>query len=117
MEQQLNRVELSNKFSKAVFFANNQEFKYGTKEEKEKAIACKVLIQNAIILWNYLYLSQSLLNSADQQRNQTLLDAIKNSSMISWAHINMHGEYDFKDSKPSKPAFSIEEIVNLKIAI
>tara|TARA_R110002124_G_scaffold281572_2_gene456026 strand:- start:2928 stop:3089 length:162 start_codon:yes stop_codon:yes gene_type:complete len=53
MEKQLNIIELANKFSKAIFFANNQEFR----EEQEIIIACKVLIQNAIILWNYLYLS------------------------------------------------------------
>ena len=55
IEKQLNKVELSNKFSKAVFFANSGEFKCGTKEEQEIAAACKVLIQNAIVLWNYLY--------------------------------------------------------------
>ena len=43
MEKQLNIIELANKFSKAIFFANNQEFR----EEQEIIIACKVLIQNA----------------------------------------------------------------------
>ena len=117
MEKQLNRIELSNKFSKAVFFANNREFKFGTKEEQEIAIACKVLIQNAIVLWNYLYLSQSLLNSKDSQRNQQLLEVIKNSSMIAWAHINMHGEYDFKSTKTVNQPFNINEILNFKIAV
>lgn len=50
IEKQLNKVELSNKFSKAVFFANNQEFREGTKEEQEIVTACKVLIQNIIVL-------------------------------------------------------------------
>jgi len=117
MEQQLNCIELSNKFSKAVFFANNREFKYGTKEEQEIAISCKVLIQNAIVLWNYLYIFQSLLNSTDQQRNQLLLDLIKNSSMIAWTHINMNGEYDFNNSKRLKSSFNIKKILNLKLAI
>jgi hypothetical protein len=31
----INKVELSNKFSKAIFFSNNQEFKQDTKEEQE----------------------------------------------------------------------------------
>lgn len=35
------------------------------KEEQELIVACKVLTQNAIILWNYLYLSQILVNNKD----------------------------------------------------
>ncbi len=42
-------VIILNQFSKAVFFANSQEFQVGTKEEQEIATACKVLIQNAIV--------------------------------------------------------------------
>lgn len=63
VEKQLNKVELSNKFSKAVFFANNQEFKQGDVGDQKIATACKVLIQNVILLWNYLYLSQLLANN------------------------------------------------------
>lgn len=62
IEKQLNKVELSNKFSKAVFFANNQEFKCGTKEEQEISAACKVLIQNIIVLWNYLVAGAKLVS-------------------------------------------------------
>ncbi|MCF2220637.1 transposase [Chryseobacterium sp. PS-8] len=50
IEKQLNKIELSHLFAKAVFFGNNQEFKYETKEEQEIAVACRYLIQNAIIL-------------------------------------------------------------------
>ena len=41
IEKQLNKTELTNKFSKAVFFANNQEFKQGEKEEQEIAAAVR----------------------------------------------------------------------------
>ncbi len=54
IEKQLNKVELSNKISKAVF-SNSQEFKQGAKEEQEIATACMALIQNTILLWNYLF--------------------------------------------------------------
>ena len=50
------------KFSNAVFYVNNSEFKQGSPDEQNIAVACKVLIQNAIVLWNYLYLSQLLAN-------------------------------------------------------
>ena len=54
IEKQLNKVESSNKFSKAVFFGNNTEFTVATIEEQNIANNCKRLIQNSIILWNYL---------------------------------------------------------------
>lgn len=49
VEKQLNKVELSNKFSKAVFFEKGQEFTVPTREEQEVAANCKTLIQNAIV--------------------------------------------------------------------
>ena len=39
ISKQLNKVELANRFSKAVFFANNQEFQDGSREEQEVATA------------------------------------------------------------------------------
>ena len=44
IEKQLNRVELSHLFAKAVFFGNNRELKYATKEEQEIAVGCRHLI-------------------------------------------------------------------------
>src|SRR3990167_9194598 len=58
IEKQLNRIESSNKFARAVFYANDSEFKQSDPEEQNIAVASKVLIQNSIVLWNYLYLSQ-----------------------------------------------------------
>ena len=56
IEKQLNKLESANKFLKAVFYGQNQEFAQETKEEQLVAEGCKRLIANAIILWNYLYL-------------------------------------------------------------
>ena len=58
IEKQLNKLESANKFLKAVFYGNNQEFSQETKDEQLVAEGCKRLIANAIILWNYLYLSE-----------------------------------------------------------
>jgi TnpA family transposase len=117
IEKQLNKVENSNKFSKAVFFSNNQEFKDGTKEEQELSTACKVLIQNTIILWNYLYLSQLIANNSNiQDRNQMVI-SIKRGSLITWQHINLQGEYDFtKHTGANDNLFNMEQIMALKFA-
>ena len=94
IEKQLNRIELFNKFAKAVFFANNQEFRTGSPTEQKIIVACKSFIQNCILLWNYLFLSQILVNY-DEENRKSLIKTIKESSIISWRHINLHGEYDF----------------------
>ena len=107
---------LSNRFSKAVLFANNQEFKEGTKEEQEISTACKLLIQNIIILWNYLYLSQLLANNANTEERINMIKSMKRGSLIAWKHINLQGEYDFTKHAANNNFFNIEQILALKAA-
>jgi TnpA family transposase len=115
IEKQLNRIELANKFSKAVFFANNQEFMQGTKEEQEITTACKVLIQNAIVLWNYLYLSQLLANNANLTERNNMVKMIQHGSVMTWRHVNLLGKYDF--SRPAaNNAFDLDKILALDLA-
>jgi TnpA family transposase len=95
IEKQLNKVENSNKFSKAVFFGNNSEFQVATKEEQNIANNCKRLIQNSIICWNYLYMTKKLKEAEDELERDTIIETIQNSSIVHWSHINFYGEYDF----------------------
>lgn len=99
IEKQLNKIESAQKFSKAVSFGHNQEFIQGEKEEQEIAASCRRLIKNAIICWNYLYLSQLLGEAQTQDRRTDLVEAIRHGSIVSWQQINLHGEYDFSDDK------------------
>ena len=114
IEKQLNKVELANKFSKAVFFDRNQEFKYGSKEEQEIAMACKVLIQNAIVLWNYLYLSTLLANNHDLDERSQMVLSIKRGSIMAWQHFNFHGEYDFTKISANDSHFELDKLLALK---
>src|SRR5262245_957910 len=99
IEKQLNKSEGTNKFSKAISFGNNHDFMYGEKVEQEIAEGCRRLIKNAIICWNYLYLSQLIAQEKDSEHKQELLTVVKNGSVESWRHVNLHGEYDFSDEK------------------
>ncbi len=99
IEKQLNKIESAQKFSKAISFGHNQEFMQGEKEEQEIAAGCRRLIKNAIICWNYLYLSQLLGEAKTEERRSDLVESIKHGSVVSWQHINLHGEYDFSDDK------------------
>ncbi|AMA10684.1 Tn3 family transposase [Picosynechococcus sp. PCC 73109] len=99
IEQQLNKVELANKFTRAVAVGSPREFAQVEKEEQAIAEACNRLIKNSIICWNYLYLSRRLEESANAETKDKLRRAIATHSPISWAHINMLGEYDFSAEK------------------
>ena len=85
----------SNKFSKAVFFGNNLDFTVAIAEEQNVVNNSKRLIQNAIILWNYMYITKKMQQAKNQTEKDEILDAFKNSSIIHWSHINFYGEYDF----------------------
>ena len=112
IEKQLNKVELANRFTRAVAVGNPREFTQGDKEEQEIAEACNRLIKNAIICWNYLYLSQKLFRMKDQEQKDRLLSAIASHSVLCWAHINLLGEYDFSEEKlKDSVGITIPEIV------
>ncbi len=115
IEKQLNRVESSNKFAKAIFYANNSEFRQAEQHEQNIAVACKVLIQNSIVLWNYLYLSQLLTNCSNEKERNEMISLIKEGSVLSWAHVNLHGEFDFKRKAANESFFDIAKILSLNI--
>lgn len=115
IQKQLNRVELTNKFAHAVFFDNDQAFREGTKEEQEIGTACQVLLQNTIILWNYLYLSDLILKTKDKEQRTSIIEAIAQGSVITWRHVNLRGEYDFTHKPANDPKFDLKRIKSLKI--
>jgi len=99
IEKQLDRIEHVHRFTRAVSVGNPREFLQAEKEDQEMAEACKRLIKNCIICWNYLYLAQKLEEIEDAATRQVFLDAVAHGSVISWQHINLLGEYDFSDEK------------------
>ncbi|PYV86122.1 MAG: hypothetical protein DMG05_20735 [Acidobacteria bacterium] len=87
------------RFSKAVSFVNNHDFLQGEKIKQEMAEGCRRLIKNTTICWNSLYLSQTIAQQENSKRRQELLAAVKSSLVVSWRHVNLHGEYDSPDEK------------------
>jgi hypothetical protein len=93
----------------------NQEFAKETKEEQLIAEGCKRLIENAIICWNYLYISQKLADAPEAERKE-MIAQMKKSSIITWHHINLLGEYDFSDEKLNTIIpFQPPKILELKV--
>ena len=73
IEKQLDRIEHVHRFTRAVSVGNPREFLQAEKEDQEMAEACKRLIKNCIICWNYLYLSQKLEEIEDAATRQVFL--------------------------------------------
>jgi Tn3 transposase DDE domain len=53
IERVLNGIEHIHRFTRAVSVGNPREFLQAEKQEQEMAEACKRLIKNCIICWNY----------------------------------------------------------------
>ncbi len=114
IDDQLDRLESAHQFARAVFYARNGQIRAATKEEHQVTDACKRLVQNAIICWNYLYLTQRLLNTPPAER-RALTELIARSSPVSWQHINMQGEFDFSDEALSEAIrFDLAELVGFE---
>ncbi len=116
IEKQLSKIEQSQKFAKAIAFGNNQEFSEGDKQMQDIIANCRRLIENMVICWNYLYLTQTLTELNNQNEKKELLETFKNSSIITWQHINFHGEYDFSEEKTKDSVgFDLPKILSWKL--
>ena len=75
------------------------------------------MIQNAVVLWNYLKISDVLLNSESNERFQEILSVVKSGSIMTWQHINIHGEYDFDllALNENQSIFQMDKILALEI--
>ncbi len=116
-EKALNRIEQSHQFAKAISFGNNQELKQSTQEEQEIVVGSRHLIQNVIVLWNYLKISDLLLKAEDKKSFDEILKTVKSGSIMTWQHINIHGEYDFDPLELDnlKPTFEMDKILGLEL--
>lgn len=73
---------MMNRFAKSVFFCNNQKFTVATKPEQEKGILCRRFIQYALVLWNYLYLSELLTKVESEEAMEDVIIIIRNGIAV-----------------------------------
>ncbi|CAN5412926.1 hypothetical protein BH20ACI1_BH20ACI1_17550 [soil metagenome] len=115
IEKQLNKIEHAHRFAKAIAFGSSQEITQAEKEDQDISAECRRLIENSVICWNYLYQTHKL-TKADKVEKDELLKAIKEGSIITWRHINFHGEYDFSEEKlKDSVGFDLPEILSWKL--
>lgn len=115
IDNQLQKVESAHQFSRAVFYGHSGEIRYASRQEQLLSDACKRLLQNTIICWNYLYLTQVVAKASPKER-PALLQAISRSSPVSWEYINLQGEFDFsEDSLKDSVTFNLSELLAVEV--
>ena len=115
VEKQLNRVELGQSLSRSIFHGRGKRLYVGAKEDIERVILCSTILQNIVIAWNYLYLSDYLLSIENTEQRQAVADGISEGSVISWDHINMLGTFDFEQLKSPTFLASLKQMRNIKL--
>ena len=117
IEMQLNKVEHSNNFAKALSVGSTKGIPYASKEEQEIGEACKRLLRNAIACWNYMYMSHKIANEPDAEKRKIMVNAVRKGSIITWRQFNFYGEYDFTDNRlKDSVGFNLPKILELKVA-
>ena len=116
IQKQLNKGEENNKLRKSIRVGNNQKYYYESIEEQDIADKCNALIHTSILCWNYLYISNKIVNAKTTEEKENIINILRNGSIAVWGHINFLGEYNFTD-EVLKPIidFNIEEILKLLI--
>lgn len=104
-----------NKFASAVSFAG-QDITDPYPGGQEISAMCRTILQNIIILWNYVELTKIIMRS-DKETQGVLLEHITSASILTWQHVNLHGTYDFSDLVAANSnEYSIDEVIHFKVA-
>ncbi len=111
--KQLNRVELGQKLGRAVFYGRSGHLHVGTDTEMQRVMTCKTILQNAIILWNYLFLSDYYNELSSDDERRAVSEMISKGSVISWKHINMMGIFDFDHDQPLSFKSTIKQMMSI----
>lgn len=86
-----------------------------TKEEQEKIVLCRLILQNSIVLLNYSYLSDLITKVESQEELEDFVSSIRNGTAVAWEHINMLGEYDFTKLLNNKDLrFDMQKLMAMK---
>lgn len=98
IQKQLNVGEHANSFFKAVFWGRGHRLHINKPGDEERYFLSAQLIQSAVVLWNYLYVSKALDKIKSKEEVDLLLESLKQGQMLAWRHVNFSGEFDFRKS-------------------
>ena len=94
----LNRGESYHKLLRAVAYANGGRLRVRTDVEQQLWSECSRFLANCVIHYNACILSE-LLEYAEREKDFDLAERIKRISPVGWKHVNLYGEYTFREIK------------------
>lgn len=110
IQKLLNKGENARRPAQAIWHGRNREFHPDICSEQLGSDTRKHLMMNAIVCWKYLHLSQHLARLPPEQQAATLAP-LPPFAVLSYRHLNLHGEYDFSDQPlPAEAPFDIDLI-------
>lgn len=83
IQEQLNKGENVHQLARRIFYGNNGKLQASSKEEYLQATACKALIHNLIVCWNYMYMSKKL-TQAKQNERKKVFEKIEQMYPVRW---------------------------------
>jgi len=100
----LNKGEARNALARAVFLCRLGEIRDRSFEQQRYRASGLTLVTAAIALWNTVYIDRAVQALAT---NGTDVDPelLKYLSPLGWEHINLTGDYQWKDKRPSEGRF------------
>lgn len=115
IEKLLSRVELGQKFSRSMFHGRNSRLFVGISDDITRALLSTTILQNIVIVWNYLYISDYLLGIKDKELREEVIQSISAGSVISWDHINLLGTFDFYHEQIKSFEYTLDEMKSIEI--
>ena len=116
IEKQQNRVESVQKFARGVLAYGKYDFSSGIREEQLLIEGAKRLVQNSVLAWNYLYVSNKIASANSYYEKSKILALAQKGSPIFWKHLNFFGTYDYSpESLKCKFDFDYRALKALKI--
>ncbi len=97
----LNKGEARNSLARAVFFNRLGEMRDHRFEQQRYRAGGLNLVVAAIVLWNTVYLEQAV-QAMEEHDYQVDEDLLQHLSPLGWGHINLTGDYIWRQSKQVK---------------
>ncbi len=112
IQTQLNKGEHLNNLDK-VLAIGAPGYNVANKEDQELIVSAKALLKNVMICWNYMHLSQKIINAKNPIEKLQILHQIKNSWPAVWKHFLIWGKFDLSaENAQDSQNFQVEKMID-----
>jgi hypothetical protein len=99
-----------------AFAIGRHDYTQTLKEDQELAECCKRILKNVVVCWNFMYVSQKLARAVNPIQRSAILQKVRVSSLLTWEHFILHGEFDFSDARlQDSQKFDFDSVMDPKI--